>query len=546
MSKTQNLGIITSYGYAVAGGYIGTVEDYENYLANLPNYTEQARVAAGDAQNSARTAEAASQGVVEQADRAEAEADDAEASATAAAASAASIAGVSDIVEGYKTQAQASATSAASSATSASTSANSAHDYSQASAQSAQQSATSATNAASSASTASTHATNASTAETNARAAKDAAVTAQTTAAANAVTAQSWAVGHTNTRSGEDSNNAKYWAEQAEAVVGLSDFVGATSYENGMRGLVPAPLAGYEYAFLRGDGTWTLNTAGTASNVEYANTVSGLQATNVQNAIDEVNAYAQGIEDHMYSVSDSTESSMADDDYIPFYDVSAQATKKLLKTNLTVNVDSSLSTTSGNPVANSVITTALNGKADISSLATVATSGSYSDLTNTPNLATVATSGSYSDLSNTPNLATVATSGAYSDLSGTPNLATVATSGSYADLTNRPSLGDAAACNVASTVGTTGDLVTDTAVTDALADKTDKPLVKRVTLEAGQTTVTFTDLPTDDGDYIADFFNTKGIPYTDISPAEGSVTLTFSEQSDDVYVYCTISEYDIT
>ena len=39
---------------------------------------------------------------------------------------------------------------------------------------------------------------------------------------------------------------------------------------------------------------------------------------------------------------------------------------------------------------------------DISGFATVATSGSYNDLTDKPNLATVATSGSYNDLTNTP------------------------------------------------------------------------------------------------------------------------------------------------
>lgn len=39
---------------------------------------------------------------------------------------------------------------------------------------------------------------------------------------------------------------------------------------------------------------------------------------------------------------------------------------------------------------------------------------------------------------NKPTLATVATTGAYSDLSGTPTLAAVATSGSYTDLTNKP------------------------------------------------------------------------------------------------------------
>ena len=93
-------------------------------------------------------------------------------------------------------------------------------------------------------------------------------------------------------------------------------------------------------------------------------------------------------------------------------------------------------------------------------------SGAYSDLTgkpllwdstyasikNKPNLATVATSGSYNDLSNRPTLF----NGAYSDLIGKPvlwdstyasiknkpNLATIATSGNYNDLTNKPNLVD--------------------------------------------------------------------------------------------------------
>jgi len=151
----------------------------------------------------------------------------------------------------------------------------------------------------------------------------------------------------------------------------------------------------------------------------------------------------------------------------------------------------------------------------ITGLATVATSGVYSDLTGRPTLATVATSGSYTDLTNQPTLltigttsttaaagndsrlsdartptdasvtavkiatgvitnthisstaaisadkivagstnsvftvteknklgglATVATTGTYSDLVGRPAFATVATSGSYSDLLNRPSV----------------------------------------------------------------------------------------------------------
>ena len=77
-------------------------------------------------------------------------------------------------------------------------------------------------------------------------------------------------------------------------------------------------------------------------------------------------------------------------------------------------------------------------------LATVATSGSFTDLSNQPTpfdpatLAAVATTGAYADVTGTPTLAAVATSGAYSSLSGTPALAAVATSGAYSSLSGTP------------------------------------------------------------------------------------------------------------
>ena len=83
------------------------------------------------------------------------------------------------------------------------------------------------------------------------------------------------------------------------------------------------------------------------------------------------------------------------------------------------------------------------------SLAAVARSGSYNDLTDKPSFSgsyndltdkPTLFSGSYNDLTNTPNLATVATSGSYNDLLNKPNLAAVATSGSYDDLLNKPDL----------------------------------------------------------------------------------------------------------
>lgn len=59
---------------------------------------------------------------------------------------------------------------------------------------------------------------------------------------------------------------------------------------------------------------------------------------------------------------------------------------------------------------------------------------SAADKSKLDGLSTVATSGSYNDLSNKPTLF----SGAYTDLTGKPSLATVATSGSFNDLSNKP------------------------------------------------------------------------------------------------------------
>lgn len=86
----------------------------------------------------------------------------------------------------------------------------------------------------------------------------------------------------------------------------------------------------------------------------------------------------------------------------------------------------------------------LNLKANKAELATVATSGSYNDLSDKPTLSDVAISGSYNDLLNIPTFATVATSGNYNDLSHKPNLANVATTGNYNDLSNKPSLSNVA------------------------------------------------------------------------------------------------------
>ena len=103
----------------------------------------------------------------------------------------------------------------------------------------------------------------------------------------------------------------------------------------------------------------------------------------------------------------------------------------------------------------------------------------FAKYTPTTGLATVATTGAYSDLTGTPNLATVATSGAYSDLTGTPTIpaAQVQSDWSQADNTkvdfikNKPSI--PTVNNATLTIQQNGtDLATFTAnsATDATAN----------------------------------------------------------------------------
>ena len=85
------------------------------------------------------------------------------------------------------------------------------------SAQTAQSAASTATNAASAASQSATAASGSAS-----QAQSSAAAAAQSAASVDGInkTAQSWAVGGTGTRPGEDTDNAKYWAQQAQAVAG--------------------------------------------------------------------------------------------------------------------------------------------------------------------------------------------------------------------------------------------------------------------------------------------------------------------------------------
>ena len=190
-------------------------------------------------------------------------------SATAAANSATSAKASEDAAAGSAANAAASATSAGKSVAAASEKASDAANSASTaatSAQTAQSAASTATGAASMASTAAGAASaSASQAQESAAAAADSA------ASVDGInkTAQSWAVGGTGTREGENTNNAKYWAEQAKEVAG-GDF--ATKAELAEK--VSMAIAEIPKGRMRGDinGTGKVGTEEDLQASQYLNT----------------------------------------------------------------------------------------------------------------------------------------------------------------------------------------------------------------------------------------------------------------------------------
>ena len=240
--------------------------------------TEKAAAAAAsaktatDAAGEAQTAESSAKGYAStsgtNATAAAQSATDARSAKAAAETAASTATSAKTAAQTAETNAKASETAAASSKTAAATSASKAENA-QSAAEDAQTAAETAASTATSAKTAAeTAASTATSAKTAAETAKTGAVSAQSKAqsaqvkaegaaadaeesaaaaaqsatqvAANSKTAESWAVGGTGTREGEDSNNAKYWCESAQAIAGG----GVTSF-NGRGGIVKPQKGDY-------------------------------------------------------------------------------------------------------------------------------------------------------------------------------------------------------------------------------------------------------------------------------------------------------------
>lgn len=140
-----------------------------------------------------------------------------QASANAAAASGSAVDASHDAIDADQSRqaAQAAQTAAETAQTAAETAMGNAASSAGAAAASAQAAATSESNAAGSASAAATSESNAATSESNAGASAQNAATSEENAENSAKLSKSWAVGDTGVRQDEDTNNAKYWADQS-------------------------------------------------------------------------------------------------------------------------------------------------------------------------------------------------------------------------------------------------------------------------------------------------------------------------------------------
>lgn len=230
----------------------------ETAAANAKVSETNAKASETAAASSVSAAEASKTAAAESAATATAQASAANESSAKAAAS-------QKAAQTAETNAKASETAAAASQGSAETASASAQASAAAAAQSAQAAQSAASTATNAASSASQSATSASGSASQAQA--SAAAAAQSAASVDGInkTAQSWAVGGTGTREGEDSNNAKYWCESAQAIAG-----GGVISFNGRGGIVKPQKGDYTAEMVGADASGAAAAAVSAHNEDSA------------------------------------------------------------------------------------------------------------------------------------------------------------------------------------------------------------------------------------------------------------------------------------
>lgn len=217
--------------------------------------------------------------------------------------------------------------------------------------------ATSEVNAKTSETNAAKSATNASSSAESATASKTAAATSEQNASnsanyarANATRAESYAIGGTSSRSGEDTDNAKYYAQQAKksAELAAGSITGVSSF-NGRTGTIMPENGDYK-----------------AEQITYDNSASGVSANTVQSAIDKVaesdakKAIKADVDSALNlkaNKADVSSSLSGKQDNLGIKSIGSNLTLSngVLDAKKQLTVDTALSTTSANPVQNKAV-----------------------------------------------------------------------------------------------------------------------------------------------------------------------------------------------
>jgi hypothetical protein len=239
--------------------------------AQVQSAAAQSAQAAKDAQTAAETAQGKAEDAQNAAETAQAAAETAQGKAETAQSKAETAQGKA---ESAQTAAESAAASASGSASAAAESAKAAAQTAQSKAETANTSAQTAKADAEAANT------SAQSAKTDAESAKSAAAGSAQSAGASAQSAQassklseSWAVGGTGTRTGEDTNNAKYWAMAAQGVAG-----GGVSSFNGRSGAVAPQTGDYTAAMVGADAQGAAETVQDNLNTHAQNTAKHITA----------------------------------------------------------------------------------------------------------------------------------------------------------------------------------------------------------------------------------------------------------------------------
>ncbi len=367
-------------------------ETAQSSAAASASAAQSAKTAAETAQGKAETAQSSAEAANTSAQNASSSAQSAKSAAETASSEAQTAKTAAETAQGKAEAAQSAAQSAKTTAQTANTNAQTAQTKAEAASSAAQTAKTAAETAQSKAETAQSAAETAQgkaeaaqsaaqsaksaaqTANTNAQAAKTAAESAKDSAEDASTLSESWAIGGTGTRTGEDTNNAKYWAQAARGAAGG----GVTSF-NGRSGIVEPAEGDYTADMVGADASGAAAAVQENLNTHISDStkhITSAERTNWNAKADEseLTEHTGNTTVHITSAERTTWNAKANASDLTSHTgnttvhiTAAERTAWNAKQSA-LTFDTTPTSNSSNPVKSSGIKTALDAKADASTL----------------------------------------------------------------------------------------------------------------------------------------------------------------------------------